>query len=166
MMTASEPQTPHSYRQEEIQQILQLAIARQTYQGEFTREQLLEIASELEISPECLQAAEQDWFNQQIEHQKRQAFDNYRWGRLKQKTGKYLIANTFLVTLDLIGNGAFDWSHYILLLWGLGLTLGAWQTYQSRGEEYEQAFLKWERKHQLRRSAKLFWERLQRALQN
>jgi hypothetical protein len=166
MMTASEPQTTRSYRQEEIQQILQLAIARQTYQGEFSHKQLLEIARELEISPESLQAAEQDWLEQKIERQKRQAFDHYRWGRIRRKTGKYVIANTFFVTLDLIGNAAFDWSHYIVLLWGLFLVLQIWHTSQTRGEEYEQAFQRWQRKHELRRSAKLFWEKLQRTLQS
>jgi len=48
-MTASDPKITRSYHQEDIQQILNIAIARQVHKGEFSREQLLEIAAELEI---------------------------------------------------------------------------------------------------------------------
>ena len=53
-MTVSEAKSSRSYYQEDIQQILQIAIARQVQDAEFSHEQLLEIAAELEISPECL----------------------------------------------------------------------------------------------------------------
>ncbi|MFW6359786.1 MAG: 2TM domain-containing protein, partial [Chroococcales cyanobacterium] len=98
-----------SYSQEDIQQILQRAIARQAYEVEFTRQQLLEIAEELEISPECLILAEQDWHVDKLDHEKRQAFDAYRRGRFKQKLGKYLIINSFLVGLNVLTAGTLSW---------------------------------------------------------
>ncbi len=162
-MSASESQPPKSYSQEEIQQILQLAIARQTDKGELSREQLWEIASELEIDRNCLQAAEYDWLNQKILEQKRQAFDIYRREQFKQKTIKYLIVNAFLVTLNLIGAGTLSWSLYVLLGWGLFLSLDAWKTFQSKGEAYEQAFQSWNLKHEMKRSIESLWDRLKQA---
>lgn len=53
-MAVSESKITRSYHQEDIQQILQIAIARQADDTEFSHEQLLEIAAELEISSECL----------------------------------------------------------------------------------------------------------------
>lgn len=84
-----------SYTQEEIQQILNLAIARQAHAGEFTRTQLLEIAADLEISPASLQAAEAEWQQQRSIVQQRRAFDAYRRAKLKRKAGRYLIVNAF-----------------------------------------------------------------------
>ncbi|MFQ4135779.1 hypothetical protein PGN35_005615 [Nodosilinea sp. PGN35] len=49
------------YPAEDAQQILSLAIARQTESGELSRTQLLEIADELGIAPETIAAAEREW---------------------------------------------------------------------------------------------------------
>jgi len=164
-MTISETKMTRSYHQEDIQQILQIAIARQAYEGEFSREQLLEIAAELEISPECLQSAEREWVVQQGESQKRQAFNTYRHGKLRQHFGKYVIVNSFLVPMNLISVNHLTWSLYVLLLWGLGLGLDTWNTYQIEGEDYERAFQKWHRKHQLRQSINSVLNKLLKPLQ-
>lgn len=148
-MTIFETQITHSYHQEDIQQILNLAIARQANGGEFSREQLVEIATELGISTGTLLEAERDWKIQQGEQQKRSEFNLYRRGKLQKRVGKYLIVNSFLVGLNFLSAGGLSWSLYILLFWGLGLGLSAWNSYQLQGEEYEQAFRKWYRKHQI-----------------
>lgn len=151
-MTIFETQITPSYHQEDIQQILNLAIARQANGGEFSREQLVEIATELGISTDTLLEAERDWKIQQGEQQKRSEFNLYRRGKLQKRVGKYLIVNSFLVGLNFVSVGELSWSLYILLFWGLGLGLGAWNSYQLQGEEYEQAFRKWYRKHQIAQS--------------
>jgi hypothetical protein len=159
-MTVFESKIPRSYQQEDIQQILNLAIARQSDGGEFTREQLLEIAAELSISTESLLQAEQEWLLQQQEQQKHHEFNLYRRSQLKRRFGKYLIVNIFLVCLNLLTAGQLSWSLYILLFWGLGLVLNAWNTYQLEGEEYERSFQKWYRKHQLTQVARSFYSRV------
>ena len=158
-MRVSEAKLTRSYHQEDIQQILQIAIARQAYEGEFSREQLLEIAAELEISPECLQMAEREWQASQGEIQKRQAFNTYRHGKLQKHFGRYVIANSFLVLLNLVSAGHLTWSLYILLVWGLEIGLSAWNTYQSEGEDYERAFQNWYSRQQLRSSVNTWLNR-------
>lgn len=152
-MKVSDTKITRSYHQEDIQQILQIAIARQAYDGEFSHEQLLEIAAELEISPECLQAAEQEWLVQQTETQKRQDFNRYRQRKLQKRIGNLAIFNTFLVLLNLISAGTLSWSLYILLFCSLVLGLNIWNTYQVKGEEYERAFQRWYRQRQLKQVA-------------
>lgn len=159
-MQVSQNKITRSYNQEDIQQILHLAIARQAYEGEFSRDQLLEIAAELEISPENLQEAEQQWLAQQGEKQKRQAFNVYRWRKFKKHAGNYAIVNSFLILLNLVSSGGLSWSLYILLFWGLVLGLNAWNTFVSDGEEYERAFQKWYRRHQLQQSVNTFFNNL------
>ncbi len=143
-----------SYSQEDVQQILQLAIARQANDTdkEFSYQQLLEIATELNIPLESLQIAEREWIDQRGEMQKRQEFNSHRVGGFKKRLGKYAIVNTFLLVLDLIGGGGLSWSLYFLIIWGIGVGLDAWNNLPTQGEDYEMAFQKWNRKRQIKSS--------------
>lgn len=160
MKTVADNKLVRTYHQEDIQQILQIAIARQAYEGEFSREQLLEIAAELEISPECLQAAEREWLAQQSDTKKRQEFNLVRRKKLRQRFGNYTIVNIFFVLLDLVSGGGLSWSLYILLLLSLLLGLDLWNKSQVQGEDYEKAFQSWKRRHQIKRSINTFLDRL------
>ena len=159
------PIPPEYYSPEDLQQILYLAIARQGNQEELSREQLWEIADELDIDKNTLQAAERDWFQEKAIEQKRQAFNLYRRNKLKQKTAKYLILNAFLISFNFIVAGTITWSLYIVLIWGLALALSAWKTFQSEGEEYERAFQRWDFQNQVKQTVTTFWDKLQKAWQ-
>ncbi|GAB4244992.1 MAG: hypothetical protein Kow0049_34910 [Stanieria sp.] len=156
---------PESYSPEDIQQILQIALARKAECEELTRQQLWEIASELEIDTQSLQAAEQDWFERKAVQAKRQAFNLYRRSQFKQKLTKYLIINIFLVSFNIVIAGTITWSMYILLFWGLGIALNGWKAYQTQGEEYERAFQRWDFQNEVKRTFATFWERLQKSWQ-
>ena len=152
-MTNSGDNINRCYSHEDVQQILQLAIARQVDDDkEFSHEVLLEIAAELDISPETLQLAEADWANKLGEIQHRQAFNLHRQRRFKKRVGNYAITNTFLLSMDLLTGGGINWALYVVLFWGLFLGLDGWNSFQTKGEEYEAAFQNWYRKHQLKRS--------------
>jgi hypothetical protein len=142
-----------TYQQEDAQQILHLAIARQAEAGELSRVQLFEIAAELNISSADLQAAEQEWLAQRGESVERTEFDQVRRRKFQHHLVKYLIINGFFVVIDLmITGGSLTWSRYIALLWGMGLALDAWKTYHSGSEGYETAFQQWRQKRRLKRS--------------
>lgn len=159
-MSVPESKVTRSYHQEDIQQILNLAIARQVNSGEFSRTQLVEIADELGISHQTLLEAERDWLLQQTEHQKRGDFNLYRRSRFKKRAGKFLIINGCLVGVDLLTGGQLSWSLYILLFWGTGLGLNAWNTYQPDSEAYERDFQRWYRQHQLSQVARSLFNRV------
>ena len=151
-MTTHDAKIVRSYSQEDIQQILSIAIARQSDDSEFSYQQLVEIAEELEITPESLQQSELDWRSQNTIVRQKQTFDLFRRNKLKKKVGNYAIANSFLVLLDLLNSGDLSWSLYIMLIWGLKVGLDSWNTYYSNGEEYERAFQKWAGRNQLKQS--------------
>lgn len=173
-MSVPPNQITKSYRQEDIQQILQLAFAvaeRSSISGqdrseEMSRDQLLEIAAELDIPLESLELAEREWFDRKGELQKRQEFNLYRRNKFKKKFGSYLIVNAVLVLLNLVSAGTLSWSLYVLLLWGLGLGLNVWNIYQETDEEYEQAFQKWYSQKNLRRSLNSLWDKLNKGWQS
>jgi hypothetical protein len=141
------------YSQDEIQQILHLAIARQTQdQEDLTRSQLLEIGEELGISPADIEAAESQWRSQQGELVHRQAFDQDRHQQFQQRSIKFLILGGFLVGLNLLTSGTLTWSLYLLLFGGLALAIRARKTYWLSGDEYRKQFESWQRKRLLKRS--------------
>ncbi|WP_318727469.1 2TM domain-containing protein [Roseofilum sp. Guam] len=164
MMSGSSSPISRSYRQEDLQQILQLAIARQNHLEEFSYEQLVEIATELEISPEQLKAAEQEWLDQQGKLKHRKEFDIQRYQTLKKDAGKYIIANSFLVVINLVSVGTLSWSLYVILTWGLLLGLKTWNTYQMTDVEYEQEFQKWYNRNQIKEAAQKTWEKVSQVL--
>ncbi len=132
-----------SYSQEDIQQILALAMKQEWEQSDFSPEQLLEMAAELGISPQKLERAEQQWFEQKHEQKARRAFISYRREKFQKHLFSYLVVNAFLVIIDLITDGSLDWSYWPILGWGIGLAFEARKTYQLSGSEYEQEFRQW-----------------------
>ena len=159
------PQYPDTYSQEDIQQILHLAIANHHTEEELSRQQLWEIAGELDISNATIQAAEKDWLEQKAIDRKRHAFDLHRRQQFKQKLTKYAIVNTFLVSFNFVVVGTLSWSLYILLFWGLAIALSGWRAYLSRGEEYERAFQRWSFKNEVKQTVASVWTKVQQTWQ-
>jgi hypothetical protein len=153
-MNSSEQSLTRSYSQEDVQQILNIALAQHPSAGtELSYAQLLEIADELRIAPDKLKLAETTWLTQQGDSAKLQKFDAYRRSKLHDKFGKYAITNTCLVALNFLTGFGIPWSLYVLIFWGMGVGLDAWKLfYQRRGEAYDRAFQNWERKQKIQKS--------------
>jgi hypothetical protein len=152
-MTDFNSHTLRSYTQEDVQEILQLAISRQVNDNnqEFSYQQILEIAAELQISPDTLQQAERDWLVKQSEVEQREAFNIYRRSKFKKRLGDYAIMNIFFLAINSI-SGGISWSLYILVGCGLAISLDIWNTFQTKGEDYEIAFQRWNRNHQIKQT--------------
>lgn len=159
------PPYPDSYSQEDIQQILQIAIATHHTEEELSRQQLWEIAAELDLSNATIQAAEKNWLEKKVIDRQRHAFDLHRRQKFKQKFTKYAIVNTFIISFNLIVAGTISWSLYILLFWSLGIALSAWKAYQSQGEEYERAFQRWSFQNEVKQTVATVWTKLQQVWQ-
>jgi hypothetical protein len=164
-MKSSELSYPQSYNQEEIQKILELALSRKVDSAELTRDQLWEMGTELGIDLKVLQEAEQDWLNQKAIALQHLEFDQYRRECLKQKAVRYCIVNAFVMALDFLITLHLSFSLYLLLIWGLGLSLETWKTFQNKGEDYEQAFQSWRLRQELRSSIQTIWDKIKQVWQ-
>ncbi|MEH2425169.1 MAG: 2TM domain-containing protein [Nostoc sp.] len=133
-----------TYDSEDVQQILQIALTRKQ-EGEFSREQLIEMASELGISSNTLETTEQKWLAQQEEERLRRTFNTFRnrafWGHFIS----FLAVNLFLILMNLITSPSYFWAIFPVLGWGLGLFFHWWSVSQTKTEDYEIAFQKWRR---------------------
>ncbi|MGC9524462.1 MAG: 2TM domain-containing protein [Limnospira sp.] len=158
--------TPAPIQQEDAQEILQIAMARSQESGELTRDQLVEMAMELGISPQDLQAAEQEWQSRKVELTEKQVFNHQRRQKFRQNLIKYAIVNSFLLVLNLVTTQGIAFALTIALLWGLGLTLQGWRTFQTEGEDYEKAFSRWRLKKQLGSSLGTIADRVLKGMQS
>jgi len=146
------------YASEEAQQILQIAIAKETEVGELTRTQLAEIAAELNIAPETLWSAEREWTALQSESSQQQTFNQQRRQKFQHHLMRYGIVNSFLLLLNLV-IGGYGFAAFVALCWGVGLTLHGYRAYQSSGYRYQKDFEQWKRRQQVKRSMNNFLNR-------
>ncbi|CAN1211009.1 2TM domain-containing protein [Tumidithrix helvetica PCC 7403] len=138
---------PESYTEEQVQQILQRALARKSKHGDLlSRQQVSEIASELGVSEADFLAAEQEWMAQKSKSQERADFDIYKRKEFRDGLLKYFIVNAFLIGINLFTSGHVSWAAYPFLIWGLGIALKAYATFQADSEAYETEFNKWQLK--------------------
>jgi hypothetical protein len=155
-MNSSDVNAITTYSQEDIQQILNLALTRKNADGdmEFSHQQLVEIAEEMEIDLNTLQAAKLDWPQNRTSDQQKAEFDLYRRQQFQKGLGRFAITNSFLVTINLLvlGGTGFLWSVYVLGFWGLGVALNGWNLYQLKGEEYDRKFQNWISKRKIRKT--------------
>jgi transcriptional regulator with XRE-family HTH domain len=153
-MKSSEQAITRAYSQEDVQQILNIALAQYpSADAELSYTQLLEIAEELRISPATLQLAENKWLSQQGETNKRLEFDSHRKSKFQDKLGKYAITNACLIALNFLTGFGVPWSLYVLIFWGMSFGLDAWKFfYQRQGQAYDRAFQNWERKQKIQKS--------------
>lgn len=163
-MSDSPIEYPEVYSSEDVQQIIQIALARQGEDDELTRQQLWEIADELNIDLQTLQAAESQWLQSRSTSQKRQAFDLYRRNIFKQKSIKFLLFNGLWLSLNLITTGGLSWSLYILLFSGFGLAHNWWKTFHAKDDEYERAFQRWSFRNEVQQTFSTLWQKLYRSL--
>jgi hypothetical protein len=160
MANSETPDQKRIYSQEEVQQILNLAIAQHAYEGEFSRAQLLEIAEDLAIPAAIVHQAEKAWMESNDENLKREAFNQHRRAELKRKVGRFTIINGSFILLNVLMGFGFPWSLYILLFWGLFLGLKTWNVFHLDGEAYEKAFQRWYRTHKVRSVVNRWLDRL------
>ena len=139
------------YASEEAQQILQIAIAKETEAGELTRTQLAEIAAELNIAPETLWSAEREWIDLKSTSTQQALFNQQRRQKFQHHLIRYGIFNSFLLLLNLLAGG-YGFAMFVALAWGIGLSLHGWRAFQTTGYQYQKDFEKWQRRQQVKRS--------------
>ncbi|MBD2440088.1 2TM domain-containing protein [Nostoc sp. FACHB-110] len=109
-----------SFRSEDVQQILQRAMADRQ-QEEFSQQQLQEMAAELGISFASLQTAQKEWQKEKELIKRRQVYHAYRLQKIQPHLISYIVVNVFLIVLNFATTPNYFWAIYPLLGWGLGL---------------------------------------------
>lgn len=142
------------YSEEEARQILDRAMGLQLHGREFSQSHLVQMAEDLGITEEQLQAAEESWLADRVSDQERHQYIRVRHQEFKKHLMIYAIVNTFIFLLNIV---LFIWLRipvpffiFPLLGWGIAVAINAWEAYQTEGDEFERAFLSWRKKQRLR----------------
>lgn len=134
-----------TYRQEDVQEILQLALAKRgNGLDDYSRSQLLEMALELGITAEDLATAEQIWQDRQGDRGDRALFMANEKQRIKLRLGKGAIVSGFLLLMDWVTSDRPSWSLVVLLGWGLVISLDAWKSLQPGTEDFNRRLAAWQ----------------------
>lgn len=152
-MNSSEQSLTRSYSQEDVQQILNIALAQHSSADpELSYAQLLEIAEEMHIPAATLMLAEDQWRSRQSAVSKFEEFKAERRAKFQNRLGKYAVINTCLVALNLLTGFGVPWSLYIAIFWGMSVGLDAWKLfYQRHSAADDRAFQSWQRNQKIRK---------------
>ena|SRR5579872_2403794 len=154
------------YNEEEANEILRRSISRQAEQGDFasetaeprrmttgiSSEQLIKMAAELGVTPEAVQAAEQEWRLTHAREQERREFIAHRKQEWTEHLVTYAIVNAFLLLLNFWTEHCISWAVWALFGWGIGIAFHTFSTFRTSGEEFEAEFKKWRKKRKKRRA--------------
>jgi len=144
--------------EEDVEEILRLAVRQTGTDTGSLRERLSQSATELGISPEALAQAEKEWaekrrneVGREAETEARRSFRKMKVAELVQHFGVYAIVNAFLVWIDL-RDGGFGWAVWPLAGWGLAVALHALSVFV-HGPDEEREFQRWLKKRQKKSKA-------------
>ncbi len=129
-----------TFNSEAVQQILHRAMTHQKA-GEFSEQQLKEMAAELGISAAALEIAQQEWQQDREKIQQKQVVNARRQRGFKAHLIPFVAVNIFLILLNLVTTPKYFWAIYPLLGWGVGLGIHAACTYHLKDETYSGTFV-------------------------
>ncbi len=136
---------------EEVDEILRLAIRKTGVTDQTLQERLRESAQELGISEDALQMAAQEYYGKQTVEADRIAFEQYRKQTFYEHLIPYVAVNGFLIGIWFFtSRGDTFWPIFPMLGWGIGLAIHFAMTFFIKGSDYEKEFEKWRRKRDKR----------------
>jgi len=144
---------PETYSDQEVQEILQRALAQRTQGGDrLSRDQVRAIAAELGVSETEYNQAEREWQAQRQTQHLATQFAAHKRHRFRDGLTRFAIVNVFLMALNLWTQHRLSWSMYPFLVWGLGIALDAWVTFNPQNPTYQKQFADWKEQYERERA--------------
>ena len=131
---------------EDVDEILKLALRRQDGSDQDLRGRLAVAAQELGISDEDLETAENEYLSNKADTREFLEYKRRRRRELREHVFSYLIVNAMLVAVNWISSGKLTWAVWPILGWGVGLAFHAWATLNSDSESFQDEFEQFRRK--------------------
>ena len=131
---------------EDVDEILKLALRRQDGSDGDLRGRLAIAARELGISDQDLREAEAEYLRNKADTQEFLEFKSRRRRELREHVFAYVIVNALLVAINLFTSGLLTWAVWPILGWGIGLAFHAWAALNSDSECFQEEFEQFRRK--------------------
>lgn len=126
---------------EDVDEILKLALRRQDGSDGDLRSRLADAAQELGISDQALRDAEEEYLREKADTQEFLEFKSRRRRELREHVFAYVIVNAMLVAINLFTtSGRLTWAVWPILGWGIGVAFHAWSALNSDSEGFQEEF--------------------------
>lgn len=134
--------------EEDIEEILRLAV-RQGHEGTTDlRQRLQETANELGISPEALATAEKQYFSKQgVESELKEYQESRKRGAMGHLIS-YLVVNLGLFFISQVSDKGDNWYLFPLIGWGIGLFIHLGSVFFVKPAITDDEFRSWRRQKQ------------------
>lgn len=127
--------------EEDVQDILRLAIRKEPVAQQDLSKRLLETARELGISEQALEQAAKEHFADQGLRKELAEFQEHRKRGFFSHLIPYVLVNTLLAIISL--SDGEQWFIYALLGWGIGLASHAYAVFFRKPDEHDPEFITW-----------------------
>ena len=131
---------------EDVDEILKLALRQQGHGDSNLRQRLSASAEELGISEDALQRAEEAYLEQKDAEREFVEFRRRQRREFRDHLFMYLTVNAFLVGMNFYRDGEIGWAVWPILGWGIGVACHAWQALNSQSEPFQEEFEKFKQK--------------------
>ena len=149
-MTSMDEKQAKLTSDEDVDEILKLALRKQGVGDEDLRARLLASAEELGISESALAQAEEEYLANRADQQEFAEFKYRQKREFGQHFLSYLVTNAMLVAINIFTSGSVTWAVWPILGWGIGLVFHAWGALNSDSESFQEEFEAFRRKKQRR----------------
>ena len=145
----------HLTSDEDVDEILKLALRKQGFGDDDLRARLLASADELGISDTALAEAEKEYVRKKSDQQE---FSEFKY-RQKREFGQHMLSyfttNAMLVAINIFTSGSVTWAVWPILGWGIGLVFHAWGALNSGSESFQEEYEAFRRKKERHREDRL-----------
>jgi len=125
---------------EDVDEILKLALRKQGRDDFGLRARLESAAQELGISAQELTEAEEEYSFAKKDRFEFLEFRRRQVREFREHFFAYIIINTLLVAINLMTAGTVDWAIWPILGWGVGLAFHAWGSLNTGSETFQEEF--------------------------
>lgn len=137
--------------EEDVDEVLKLALRKQGRADHDLRDRLLAAAEELGISAEELEEAELEYAQSKEERKEFVEFKQRQVREFREHFFAYIIINSLLVAINWLTAGTVNWAIWPILGWGIGLAFHAWGSLNSGSETFQEEFASFRRRRSRKR---------------
>lgn len=140
--------TQPEYSEEEAREILRIANERNVLEGRMTRDQILQSATELGISPAEIDAAEATLLARKTDEVQRAAYREHIRSHLMSMVSSWLGTSVLLIGINFLTGFRSFWSVWPIGIWGLVVLKDVLEFTLSQPWKSEARFQKWKLKQE------------------
>jgi len=131
-----------NFTPEQIEQIIKIALANKTNKVTDNKINIYEIAKELNIDESVLNDAIKQFESNAEINKIRETYIKHKKKKFFEHFFYYAFVNSTLIAFNILSDGSISWSLMLLIGWGLGLAINAYNAFNFNEEDFQRFYKK------------------------